>query len=165
MNELLKDIPSGIQYEITNLIYSGNKIGAIKYYRDATHCDLKTAKDAVEALTAQLKTANPLAFNEAQHKGGSGCAVVIVLLVIGAIAIAKIPEAYKNDWEKQLNALLQTASDKVSESEIMVKAPQPSQRIADAPPSQPIVVPKPGKQIDLDTLYQAIAPPPAEPIL
>ncbi len=162
MNELLKDIPSGIQYEITSLIYSGNKIGASRHYRNATDCDLKTAKDAIEALTAQLKTANPLAFNESQHKGGSGCAVVIVLLVIGAIAIAKIPEAYKNDWEKQLNALLQTASDKVSESEIMVKAPQPSQRIADAPPSQPIVVPKPGKQIDRDTLYQAIAPPPAE---
>jgi len=169
MNERLKNIPSGIQYEIANLIYSGNKIGAIKHYRNATDCDLKTAKDAIEALTAQLKTANPLAFNESQQKGGSGCAVVIVLLVIGAIAIAKIPEAYKNDWGKQLNTLLQTASDTVSESEITNKAPQQSQRIADALPSQPIVAPKPGKQIDRDTLSQAIAPqvdrdPPYQPI-
>lgn len=161
MNELLKGIPSGIQYEITSLIYSGNKIGAIKHYRDATHCDLKTAKDAIEAITAQLKTANPLAFNESKHKSGSGCAVVIVLLVIGAIAIAKIPETYKNDWGKQFNALLQTASDTVSESEITIKAPELSQRIADDIPAQPIA-PKPGKQIDRDTLYQAIAPKPDE---
>ncbi len=169
MNELLKDIPSGIQYEITSLIYSGNKIGAIKHYRDATDCDLKTAKDAIEARTAQLKTANPLAFNEAKHKGGRGCAVVTVLLVIGAIAIAKIPEAYKNDWEKQLNTLLQNASDKAPESEITIKAPQPSQRITDDSPPQPIVVLKTGKQIDRDTLSQAIAPqvdrdPPYQPI-
>ena len=162
MNELLKGIPSGIQYEITSLIYSGNKIGAIKHYRDAAHCDLKTAKDAIEAITIQLKTANPLAFNEAKHKGGSGCAVVIVLLVIGAIAIAQIPEAYKNDWKKQLNTLLQAASDKVSESEITMKAPKLSQRIADDSPSQPIVVPKHGEQIDHDTLYRAIAPKPAQ---
>ncbi len=162
MNELLKGIPSGIQYEITNLIYSGNKIGAIKHYRDATHCDLKTAKDAIEAITIQLRITNPLAFNQSEHKSGGGCAVVIVLLIIGAIAIAKIPEAYKNDWKKQLNTLLQTASDKVSNSEITIKAPELNQRIADDSPPQPIIAPKPGKQIDLDTLYQAIAPPPAE---
>jgi hypothetical protein len=162
MNELFKDIPSGVQYEITNLIYSGNKIGAIKRYRETANCDLKTAKDVIEAVTAQLKTANPLAFNERQHKGGSGCAVVIVLLIIGAIAIAQIPEAYKNDWKKQLNALLQTASDQLANNEITIKAPELSQRIADDLPSQPIVAPKPGKQIDRDTLYQAIAPSPAE---
>lgn len=160
MNELLKGIPSGIQYEITSLIYSGNKIGAIKHYRDATHCDLKTAKDAIEAITVQLQTANPLAFNESKHKGGSGCAVVIVLLIIGAIAIAKIPEAYKIDWEKQLNIVLQSASDTFSESEITAKTLEPSQRVADVPSSQPIVVPAFGKQVDRDTLYQAIAPKP-----
>jgi hypothetical protein len=174
MNELLKGIPSGIQYEITSLIYSGNKIGAIKRYRESADCDLKTAKDTIETVTAQLKTANPLAFNESGHKAGTGCAAVIALLVIGAIAIAQIPEAYKNDWGKQLNTLLQTASDKVSESEIAIKAPELSQRIADDSPPQSIVTPtivapKPGKQIDRDTLYQAIAPqvdrdPPYQPI-
>ena len=162
MNELLKGIPSNIQYEITSLIYSGNKIGAIKHYRDATHCDLKTAKDVIEAITIQLRITNPLAFNQSEHKGGGGCAVVIVLLIIGAIAIAKIPEAYKNDWKKQLNTLLQTAPDKIPESEITIKAPELSQRIADDSPPQPIIMPKPGKQTDRDTLYQAIAPTPDE---
>ncbi len=162
MNELLKGIPSNIQYEITSLIYSGNKIGAIKHYRDATHCDLKTAKDVIEAITIQLRITNPLAFNQSEHKGGGGCAVVIILLIIGAIAIAKIPEAYKNDWKKQLNTLLQTAPDKIPESEITIKAPELSQRIADDSPPQPIIMPKPGKQTDRDTLYQAIAPTPDE---
>lgn len=161
MNELFKGIPSGVQYEITSLIYSGNKIGAIKQYRETANCDLKTAKDVIDAVTVQLKTANPLAFNESRHKGGSGCAVVIVLLIIGAVAVVKIPEAYKNDWEK-LNTLLQTASDKLSNSEITIKAPELSQRITDDLPSQPIVAPKPGERIDHDTLYQAIAPKPAE---
>lgn len=187
MNELFKGISSGIQYEITNLIYSGNKIGAIKRYRESVDCDLKTAKDVIEAVTTQLKIANPLAFNERQHKGGSGCAVVIALLVIGTIAIAKIPDTYKNDWEKQLNALLKIASDKSSESKITNKAPKPSQQttddlppqpikapeqsrlIAEAPPPKPIAAPKFGKEIDRDTLSQAIAPqvdrdPPYQPI-
>lgn len=161
MNELLKDIPPGIQYEITSLIYSGNKIGAIKFYRDAADCDLKTAIDAIEAIAIQLKTANPLAFNESKHKGGSGCVVVIALLIIGAIAIAQIPETYKNDWEKQFNALLQTASDTdtVSVSEITIKEPELTQQIADDIPSLPIA----GEQIDQDTLYQAIAPEPDDP--
>ncbi|MGZ8157866.1 MAG: hypothetical protein ACXWT1_06615 [Methylobacter sp.] len=161
MNELFKDIPSGVQYEITSLIYSGDKIGAIKRYRETANCDLKTAKDVIDAVTVQLKTANPLAFNESQHKDGSGCAVVIVLLIIGAVAVVKIPEAYKNDWEK-LNTLLQTASDKLSNSEITIKAPELSQRITDDLPSQPIVAPKPGERIERNTLYQAIASKPAE---
>jgi hypothetical protein len=172
MNKLLKGIASGIQYEITSLIYSGNKIGAIKHYREAAQCDLKTAKDVIDAVTVELKAANPLAFNESQHKGGSGCVVVIIVLIIVAIAIAKISEAVKHDWGQQLSAWLQTASDAVPERKITNKAPEQGARIADATPttpSQPIVMPKFGQQIDRDMLNQAMAPivdrdPPYQPI-
>ena len=35
--------------EIQQLISSGNKIGAIKAYREATGCDLATAKKVIES--------------------------------------------------------------------------------------------------------------------
>ncbi|MDP3590139.1 MAG: hypothetical protein Q8R54_06325, partial [Methylobacter sp.] len=180
MNELFKDIPSDVQYEITNLIYSGNKIGAIKRYRESVNCDLKTAKDAVEAVTVQLKTANPLAFNERQHTtSGIGCLLIVVLLIVGAAGIANIPDTAINEWQKQFSALLQSATDRMPdissavnqapENAIAVKAPELSQRIANDSPPQPTVVPKFGKQIDRNALYQAIAPkldrdPPYQPI-
>jgi hypothetical protein len=164
MSKLLKGIPSGVHYEITKLIYTGNKIGAIKQYRDATQCDLKTAKDVIEAVTAELKATNPLAFNESQHKGGSGCAIVIVLIIIGVIAIAKIPDTVKNDSLKQLSAWLQTSSGEVMERKIADKASEQSHSA-----SLPIAVPKPGQQIDRDAINQAMAPivdrdPPYQPI-
>lgn len=40
--------------EIVASIRAGRKIDAIKVYRDLHHVDLKTAKDAVDALEAQL---------------------------------------------------------------------------------------------------------------
>ncbi len=40
--------------QIVACIQAGRKIDAIKVYRDLHHVDLKTAKDAVDALEAQL---------------------------------------------------------------------------------------------------------------
>ena len=40
--------------EIVTCIRSGRKIDAIKRYRELHHVDLKSAKDAVDALEAQL---------------------------------------------------------------------------------------------------------------
>jgi ribosomal protein L7/L12 len=40
--------------EIVACIQSGRKIDAIKRYRELHHVDLKSAKDAVDALEAQL---------------------------------------------------------------------------------------------------------------
>jgi hypothetical protein len=40
--------------QIVACIQDGRKIDAIKVYRDLHHVDLKTAKDAVDALEAQL---------------------------------------------------------------------------------------------------------------
>jgi hypothetical protein len=46
--------PAGANPEVVRLLRTGNKIGAIKVFRDATNCGLKEAKDAVEAIEATL---------------------------------------------------------------------------------------------------------------
>lgn len=39
--------------EVRRLVRSGDKIQAIKLYREATHCGLKEAKDAVDRIEAE----------------------------------------------------------------------------------------------------------------
>lgn len=46
--------PSGANPELVRLIRAGQKIEAIKVYREATRCGLKEAKEAVEALERTL---------------------------------------------------------------------------------------------------------------
>jgi ribosomal protein L7/L12 len=41
---------SQVPAEVRQLVLSGNKIAAIKAYREATGCDLATAKKVVESL-------------------------------------------------------------------------------------------------------------------
>ncbi len=40
----------GLPADVVALVRAGNKIGAIKRYRELTGCDLVTAKDAVERI-------------------------------------------------------------------------------------------------------------------
>jgi hypothetical protein len=58
-------------------IFAGRKIQAIKLYRAATNCDLKTAKDAVEERERQLRGTSPERFAAPQR---SGCMGVLVLV-------------------------------------------------------------------------------------
>jgi hypothetical protein len=67
---------------ISNAIYSGNKVEAIKLYRTATGKDLKDSKDAVEKLAAELKARNPAMFARRRSQGGS----LATLVFWGAIA-------------------------------------------------------------------------------
>ena len=67
---------------ISNAIYSGNKVEAIKLYRTATGKDLKDSKDAVEKLAAELKARNPAMFARRRSQGGS----LTTLVFWGAIA-------------------------------------------------------------------------------
>ena len=61
---------------ISNAIYSGNKIEAIKLYRTATGKDLKDSKDAVEKLAAELEASNPAMFARQRRQSGSLAALV-----------------------------------------------------------------------------------------
>jgi hypothetical protein len=67
---------------ISNAIYSGHKIEAIKIYRTATGKDLKDSKDAVEKLAAELKARNPAMFARRRSQNGS----LATLAFWGAIA-------------------------------------------------------------------------------
>ena len=61
---------------ISNAIYSGNKIEAIKLYRSATGKDLKDSKDTVEKLVAELEVSNPAMFAQQRRQSGSLAALV-----------------------------------------------------------------------------------------
>ena len=67
---------------VSNAIYAGNKIEAIKFYRTASGKDLKDSKDAVEKLTAELEARNPAMFARQRRQGGS----LATLVFWGAIA-------------------------------------------------------------------------------
>ena len=67
---------------ISNDIYSGNKIEAIKLCRTASGKDLKDSKDAVEKLAAELEAGNPAMFARQRSQSGS----LATLVFWGAIA-------------------------------------------------------------------------------
>ena len=46
--------PGSMDDQVRDLLRQGNKIEAIKVYREATNCGLKEAKDAVEAIERQI---------------------------------------------------------------------------------------------------------------
>ena len=58
--------------ELLRLLRSGNKIAAIKVYREQTGVGLKEAKDAVEALAAEHEIA----------PSSSGCAGAVLLAIL-----------------------------------------------------------------------------------
>src|SRR4030066_220914 len=61
---------------ISNAIYSGNKVEAIKLYRTATGKDLKDSKDAVEKLAVELEARNPAMFAKQRRQSGSMATLV-----------------------------------------------------------------------------------------
>lgn len=78
---------------ISDALRGGNKIEAIKLYREATDLGLREAKDAVEALERDLRTKFPDQFPpagpaSAQTKGKGGClGLVAVLFATGAAGL------------------------------------------------------------------------------
>jgi hypothetical protein len=82
---------------IHEALFAGNKIEAIKLYREQTSLGLKESKDAVEQLEAQLRLSSPDRFRrpgaskvdadmpQNAVRGNSGCASMIAALaVVGA---------------------------------------------------------------------------------
>lgn len=60
---------------VKNALYTGQKILAVKLYREQTGVGLAEAKEAVEKLEAELRAGTPERFTKSESKG---CLSVIV---------------------------------------------------------------------------------------
>ena len=76
----------GFEDELKELIFSGQKIAAIKLYREKTGLGLKEAKDAVDAMERELREEQADQF--VAKTGGGGCGMVLLLgfMSVGALA-------------------------------------------------------------------------------
>lgn len=70
---------------VSNALYAGNKIEAIKLYRGATAKDLKDSKDAVEKLAVELERKNPAMFMKQRKQGGSWATLALWAAIVAAI--------------------------------------------------------------------------------
>lgn len=68
---------------VKDAIYSGQKILAIKHYREQTGVGLAEAKEAVEKLEAELRAATPERFTKAESKGCTS--VIVAAAMIGGV--------------------------------------------------------------------------------
>ncbi len=78
-------MPSGLNDELRQQInaalFSGNKIEAIRIYRDATQCRLAEASEFILALDAALRKETPDAFEEESNTGCAGAAAMLLLIL------------------------------------------------------------------------------------
>ncbi len=74
--------------EISNLIYSGQKIEAVKRYRERRGTSLKEAKLAVEEQTARLREQFPDRFTASKSSGCAATALLLAAIVVSSAANA-----------------------------------------------------------------------------
>jgi hypothetical protein len=72
------NLPADKLAPFQELIFSGQKIAAIKLYREATGAGLAEAKDAVEKIEAELRGTSPEKFKAAP--AGKGCLGMVVMV-------------------------------------------------------------------------------------
>lgn len=82
-------LPEGALPEIQAAVFAGRKIDAIKLYREATGIGLAEAKEAVEAMEAELRAGAPERFQSPQQT--TGCAAVAILLFLGLAGVVLLP--------------------------------------------------------------------------
>lgn len=70
--------------ELSGHIFRGEKIAAIKVYREMTGTSLKEAKEAVEDLEKTLRAQSPESFSGA---GKTGCAALVLFALCGLAAL------------------------------------------------------------------------------
>ncbi len=73
-------VPADTKAQIRSALLAGNKITAIKAYRELHHVGLAEAKQAVDAMEAGLRLEVPQAFAATPGKGFIGCIVWLILL-------------------------------------------------------------------------------------
>ena len=73
---------------IKEAIFRGEKISAIKLYREATGLGLAEAKEAVERLEAGLRSSSPFDFRKEQSRGCLGIVLILFVLAGGIVYFA-----------------------------------------------------------------------------
>ena len=75
---------SGLPAQLRSLVLGGQKIAAIKLYREHHHVGLAEAKAAIDSLEAELRLQSPAEFTAPPNAGATGCVVLLILLgVVG----------------------------------------------------------------------------------
>lgn len=75
---------------IKSALFAGEKIRAIKLYREALGGGLAEAKTAVERLEAELRTTSPERFTAPPAKGGCTTILAVLVMVIFAAVIVSL---------------------------------------------------------------------------
>ena len=79
------NLPQDVIDSIREALFAGQKIKAIKLYREATGQGLKEAKEFIEALGERLYVEDPEKFASPPGKGCAG--TVLVMIVTGVVAM------------------------------------------------------------------------------
>ncbi len=83
----MSHMPTDADFQrIKELIFAGNKLGAIKAYRTTMGAELAEAKTEVEILTAELLASSPERFRDGPARGRSFAAALVALAGIGGVA-------------------------------------------------------------------------------
>ena len=73
--------------DVEKEIFAGNKIAAIKLYREGTGVGLAEAKQAVEKMESDLRKARPEQFRNPEGKKGCGATALVLAAAIGTAMI------------------------------------------------------------------------------
>jgi hypothetical protein len=86
-----RPISSSALARVQAAVFNGEKIAAIKIYREDTGASLKDAKDAVDKLEAEWRVTSPEKFTApAKKQRGCGICLVIVLSVLALLVLIGI---------------------------------------------------------------------------
>ncbi|AMV19820.1 ribosomal protein L7/L12 [Planctomyces sp. SH-PL14] len=72
---------------LSDAIFQGRKIDAIKIHREATGMGLRESKEEVEAIAVRLRQSHPEKFALSRPDGGSGCLGAVVLFISAAACV------------------------------------------------------------------------------
>src|SRR6185503_18682444 len=82
-----RPISSHALAQVQDAVFNGEKIRAIKIYREDTGVSLSDAKQAIERLEAEWRASSPEKFKTppAKRKGCGICLMIFILIALGAI--------------------------------------------------------------------------------
>jgi hypothetical protein len=74
-----------IRPQIEQFLFQGQKVDAIKLYREVAGCQLVDAKNAVEAMEKELRKTKPGSF-VTRSSSGDAFRILLIAMALGALA-------------------------------------------------------------------------------